>query len=788
MTSDLAASLATFAGGCVWLGLQPTAESAVAAGVATAILGERVVARMVGPQSEFALQRIRKKVAAGLEQWASAERVEIKGEIAQADSTLKVALQTCIVDHAKIASAAFGSTPFVEGAALIVIEALEAVDPIFVAGATDNVARNYALSVIRIALKAAYSERSYFESLEPHLILEMAHRIGGIAEAQAEHGRKLSDVLAHLQNLGTQRGLSEVQVLGLLKAFEAEGVPVDQAESLLLRKAEEFSALKESLQTSGLDQTGLGEGLRAVVSAIDRGELGQAESILDGLLGESGRSLGESIRAVVVVFSLRGHLANLRSKYAEAAAYFQRGALIAETVDREQAHSLWNHHAQSLSDHSRLQPGVGNLEGLLVATLAAMQLAKPGTPKEVEAKAASIGALGRLAERQDRASAVKTLTSALDLGQETIVSARAMIESPESFVGLANNLGSVIVHAAKLGIAHTLATAESAIQLLQEVRPICREIESRDLPNVLTHLANALRLKRDKLSIQQAIAERQIAIDLYKAQADAWSLANAYNSLGNDYQALMCLNEVRLDQVALASALRAYRQALFAYRKGNWQADWARTQFNIGQTYHHAADRCADDSKLYRLAERRLQSALSVFNRESSSDSWAQCSILLASIRVEILRDQDAEAERLEIAEALLFPVAKAATDWSENQLAASLNVLFALWARPLGVEFRCRYPDLMSRVTAFYQEGANVHQYTPLYPYFEMWRAQADFSIAVMRDDLVAAIEASKRVNEAATFLKSIAPDDEQSDQASEVEESIRVALAILEVRRGAS
>lgn len=176
---DRATALAT---ACGWLAFGGGLEAAVGvavggAGLATAVFGAM---RRHGPESEKVLAAIRTRIRDGLEQYASAERWHISTDLESADQAMERALATCFLDRRSLAESARSPQGFPVAATEIIFRKVAECEPSIFGANGSQIVKDYAAAVIRTALEAAIENESYFEKLQPHLMIEALRGIGAI--------------------------------------------------------------------------------------------------------------------------------------------------------------------------------------------------------------------------------------------------------------------------------------------------------------------------------------------------------------------------------------------------------------------------------------------------------------------------------------------------------------------------------------------------------------------------------------------------------------------------------
>lgn len=206
------------AAACGWIALGGGIEAAVgvvvgAAGLASAVTS---VARRHGPESQAALNAIRKRIAGDMMRYSQAERWDNSQEIQAADAALGRALAGCFLDRRALAESARAPGGFPKNATRIVLNALSVREPAAFGDNAPPVSRRYAEVVVTTALEAAIENEAYFKELEPHLLLEMLKGIGVLeVKIDAIHD-DVRETLATIRRLQPQGHPNDTNAVGQL--------------------------------------------------------------------------------------------------------------------------------------------------------------------------------------------------------------------------------------------------------------------------------------------------------------------------------------------------------------------------------------------------------------------------------------------------------------------------------------------------------------------------------------------------------------------------------------------
>jgi hypothetical protein len=170
---------------CGWLAFASGgAEAAVGVVIGSAGLAA-VVSEAVkrhGPESNAALESIRKRIAADLSKHADVERWDNRLDLQAADASMERALTGCFLDRKALAASARSAEGFPGSATKLILASLAEREPATFGPNGPVVARGFAELVVHTALEAAIENENYFKSLHPHLLMEMLRGLGSVEE------------------------------------------------------------------------------------------------------------------------------------------------------------------------------------------------------------------------------------------------------------------------------------------------------------------------------------------------------------------------------------------------------------------------------------------------------------------------------------------------------------------------------------------------------------------------------------------------------------------------------
>jgi hypothetical protein len=310
--------------------------------------------------------------------------------------------------------------------------------------------------------------------------------------------------------------------------------------ALLLRKAEELRSLQEALAAPVAAGAGDNADLDLVLDAFKAGDYDRADTELERLASAPAPgSNGITIRANAASCTTGGTPALWRPRSSESPpAHRKRGSAIAGVFRKVFAFELPGMQAQALIDHALLN-------GVHQALRAPFRLGATGgrAPPDSEQRFSTgflISSLGVYSERAPAPVAKHTIEVALGLARPLIGSLDP-IRHRDVWLPLANCFGAVLNNAAKLsgGEKEELALSREAVDVLTRAAEIALADDHPELNNIETNLATAYRLVSNTSSdpvAQGGGSPRFVPRDEAVCRRIR---GNAYDSLGNDYTALV---------------------------------------------------------------------------------------------------------------------------------------------------------------------------------------------------------------------------------------------------------
>lgn len=605
-------------------------------------------------------------------------------------------------------------------------------------------------------------------------------------------GDKVDQLLARMEEhqVGS---LNREQVQALLKAFAEENVEDARVFPLLLEKARELEELRRRLAEHERERPD-DEILHSVYEALDRGDYDAADAALEQIIGIEIEGGTSEVRETLDFILLRASLAETRLRYGQAAELFETAAGVARLFDQEMAFHLGGEHAAALVNDAVAKGGAKRFKLALDASERRVNQAEEGSEQHLYAVSQYVSALALYSERSPPAPARNAIEAARRLASPLVEQV-----DPEKYldvwVTLASTLGTALSRLAQE--ARAFGENETADQLLNEaITTLERAIKLAspnghpELSNAHHNLATALRRRSDARAgstedLDRAISSRENALALLSGTPSI-ALGNVLDSLGNDYKSLAVLGPA-LDREAFGKALDAYRRALKCRKFANLPADWFRTNMNIATMFAAGAQISGGPraSRFRAQAIARLRRILDAMGPEDVLNDWMSAVINFGRVVIGLLQSGELIDAELytEVAE-LLDKAARIADGGLELHLMLQIHEIQE--ALPSLVNI-LRHPDAIKLIN---QSRGHLHARAQRFgslgpgPFFSVAAAQADFMVACLQCDILAAEAAFSSVHSARELFKeqeNARLVGEIADVLAEMKEMIRE----MEIRR---
>ena len=678
---DLAAKLA---GGIVWVGtFVPGAKLAL---VATAgVLG--IASIVTDGFAKFerdrstTLDAIREKTREAAE--GQVATLGEKFDLKDADEALATCLADCFLDTDALVNAAPTVPGFETRATELVMAALAAKHP----DQFGDVRRNdtgvrYARAVVQAALASAIAPEN-FAKLQPKLelaaqqslarllafngdvakwLVELNAKADALLKGQAQTDIKLDagfeSVLAKLNAMERLRlGFTEEQVRKLLIAFQQEQIPVEQAETQLLKAADELKGLRERLShLSNVDEPEIAGKRAAARKAIDEADFIRADDLL-AEVATADLEAGElRIRRGAEAFAERAALASAQAQFEKASEHYDQAARTILPYDTETAWRWWVDQAIVLQEHGRLFAGKSLFRAVDVLQNRCLPYVSREKRSADWAKVQNnLGnALQIIGGRRTGESSLSCVKDAIEVYRQAL-SVCSPADTPDLWALTQTNLGSALSVlgeqvAGEPGIVfqnEAVAAYRAALTVFSRAsRPAQWASTQNNLIGSLVKLGATASLEEGPAVLREAVEACHEAMAVFTRESSPFRWATLQNNLGGVFAAILERSDFPAALAALENAVAAYRAALAVYTLQDTPIDWAMTNNNLAGALDMLGERIEGDGKIAALSEAvsHYGEALIVRTRDDMPAAWASTSenLSLAEARIaQVTSDAD---------------------------------------------------------------------------------------------------------------------------------------------------
>jgi tetratricopeptide (TPR) repeat protein len=651
------------------------------------------------PECEKALTSVQRALAKDFIQRGDADEASVRSAMLAFDAALKPeavftaeALTKALAAEARVVPALTGH----------VLADMATRDPRFgEAGLPRDLAEQVLTEAFARSVEACPPFKDRADLVLAEVTLDEVRGLGeqmAVEFAQAEERAEVrhQELLEAIGAAGLQRaeeeGLSKDQVQALLMAFAHENMPVDQAETLLLKAAEELIALRNRLAQLSNDEPEIAALLHAAAEAIDAADLPRADELLTRAehadLAEGQRRFSRAAETM----ERRGDLARSQSRLVEAAAHYGRAADLLTTLDAEEAWRLRFTQADVLDDHGTLFPGPSIAEAVRILR----GLCLPHTPRETRPTewamtqnnlGTALVTLGRRAGGQAGAKALNEAVKAYRAALEIYTRA----DRPTEWATTKNNLGAALSTLdERIGGEAGITALNEAVEAYREALEVRTRVDlPADWAMTQNNLGNALQTLAKRAGAGAGITALKEAVNIYRAVSDVYTRADmpgqwamTQNNLGAALRTLGRWSGEEEGIVALNEAADHYRAALEIYTSADAPADWAMTQNNLGNALSTVGERSESRTAITLLNQAldAFHAALDVYVRTSMPAQWALTTANLAVAQDILSRKSGDPAAACAAAESMIEVIAEfeamQATAWVEQAKSIRANLI----------------------------------------------------------------------------------------------------------------
>ena len=462
--------------------------------------------------------------------------------------------------------------------------------------------------------------------------------IKGITDAVSRTEANTEKILAYLER-GQEAGLSAAQVKDLLTEFGHQGVPIERAEGLLIKAAEEIRQLRQRLAKPPTNDPEAARIRAEALAAIDNSRIADAKSLfLDAAARDlaardehhdalKARQLGASES-----YSDAARVALAQASFLEAADLFAQAAELATPFDFDMASAARRNEANACLDYARIFPGLTALERAV--TILRAEVATSRDQKSLAMAQGNLGsALRVLGERSGGEAGLKALNDAVEAFRAAL-EIRTRKTMPADWAATQNNLGVALEALGEQsgGEAGLKALNDAAEAYRAALEIFTRETMPADWAMTQSNLGNALRTLGEQSggeaglkALNDAVEAFRAALEIHTRKTMPADWAATQNNLG---VALVALGERSGGEAglkALNDAVEAFRAALEIRTRETMPVQWAMTQNNLGNALRTLGERSGGEAGLKALndAVEAYRAALEIRTRKTMPAQWA---------------------------------------------------------------------------------------------------------------------------------------------------------------------
>jgi tetratricopeptide (TPR) repeat protein len=423
--------------------------------------------------------------------------------------------------------------------------------------------------------------------------------------------------------------LNERQIRAALDAAGEASVPPEQLAAKLVEIGERYNALRTAAAPHP-DDTAKVTALKAdTKSAIERGELAQADRLLADIEKLQDEQLDRLALTRAETSAQRGDVALTRLRYGEAAGHFAAaaGKVPAERedvrlgyLDRE-ANSLWRQGSER-GDNAAASAAIDRYR--LVLTFRSRERG----PLDWAMTQNNLGAALRLLGERESGTA--------RLDEAVVAFGEALKENTRERAPLAwamtqNNLGTALTTLGERE-SGTVRLEQAAVAYREALKEYTRARAPLDWATAQNNLGVTLRTLGDRENsparLDEAVVAFREALKERTRERVPLDWAATQNNLGT---ALWSLGERESGTVRLDEAVEAYREALKEWTRERAPLDWARAQNNLGAVLQTIGERESGTARLD-AAVVAYREALKEYTREGAPLDWARAQTNLADV------------------------------------------------------------------------------------------------------------------------------------------------------------
>lgn len=545
--------------------------------------------------------------------------------------------------------------------------------------ATFQSAKDFLTAVFNDGFTEAIANKAYFEKFEPHLLIEIAQETAKtrdlvedvlnqlISEQEAREGNHqhiklqivatqeemqagfaelkthITSELGELEERLVQRlhgGLTEPQVINILKEFQKEGIAQHDWEAELIKSAQRLKALRDELRRSQNWGKAWQDAKSEILVLVDAGDFRVAEQRLSKIRQQRIEANYAALREQAEIAATEGQLAAIEGRYLDAAKGYDLAAGYVREADPNYWAGLKHSEAYYYDDHGALFPGDSLLKALRAYEEALTVYSRETMPTKwattQQNKAIALKVMGERASGEDGLTYLRQAIEAYDNALtvrtfDTIPAKWAMTQQ--------NKAGALQVMGERAGGEDGLTYLRQAIEAYdnaltvrtRDTMPAKWAMTQQNKAGALQFLGKRTGGEEGLTYLHQAIEGYDNALTVYTFETMPANWATTQQNKANVLGDLGELVGGKLGASKLSEAIKSYNASLEVRTRQTMPAGWAQTKQNIAITELQILKLAGDISAVHR-AQAAAEDAMSVYSQGGMEYYEQDCQTLLNEI------------------------------------------------------------------------------------------------------------------------------------------------------------
>jgi tetratricopeptide (TPR) repeat protein len=393
--------------------------------------------------------------------------------------------------------------------------------------------------------------------------------------------RRIEECLTTLIN---RLGVPPEPLRAILEKLGEAGVPDDEIPARLDAKANELLELRAHLIRLRYDRPDVAAVREKALALIDRGELDQAQRVLNSGR-EAARGLREeATRSEAELLAYEAQIDHLQLAYSEAAAKYAKAAALVAPFDRYGEWRFLLHQADALLSRGDEFGDNGALAiAIDIYRHAADLVSRADFPLDWAGTQNNLGnALELLGERKADTARLEAAVVASRNALKEFTRERV----PLRWAGAQNNLGNALRALGELK-NDTAQLKEAVVAYCEALKELTRDGAPRTTrAGAQLNLSNAFSTISESQTgtslLKMAVVASRKALKVFTRDGDPLRWAAAQHNLGISLQ---MLGKRERNTARLKRSVAAYRKALTVRTRERVPIDWAMTQNNLGNAH-----------------------------------------------------------------------------------------------------------------------------------------------------------------------------------------------------------